>query len=174
MLLGLLILSSSLSGIYYSTGAESPAHIDQTLFVATVPPEMTLGKSYTVQVLVVNNSTQYISGSVVLDYPQYYFFTDQPTQNFQLSPGDSQYFYYPFVASNPHSGGLNVSALLFINVGSKLVLEQSVSVTVYSIVHSPLVAEIWIYLILGLVVAGGGIFFILILRKSRDRMRAPS
>jgi hypothetical protein len=170
----LFLVSNSVTMITYSSAkTTSEAYIDQTLFRATIPSIMTLGKSCRVQVLVVNNSTQYLSGFVLLDYSSSYFYTVQPKQVFQLSPGESQDFYYLFVASNPHDGGLNVSAVLFINNGTTPVREQTVSVTVLTIIYSPWVKDIPVYLIAGALAVGIVYAFTLIRKRSRARKNPP-
>jgi len=149
--------------------SSSDAYIDQTLLRSTIPASIILGKSYTAQVLVVNNSTQVLSGLVILNLPLYYFYTDNPTQTFQLLPGESEHFYYRFVAGNTDNKPLNVSASLLLYDGSKLVAGESVSLPVNSIVHSPLVNDIWQFSLLGVVVGGTTALIILFYKRIRRR-----
>lgn len=164
------IHSSSMSIAYLKTsGGATSTYVDQALFTSTVPSAMVLGKSYTAVVYVVNNGTNEVSGYVVFVYPQFYFYTDQPTQTFNLAPGASEYFDFRYVASNPYNGkGLNVSAVLDVNNGSKLFVEDSATVTVYSIVHSKMVNAVW-FTIIGIVIVLGGSYAILILYVKRRK-----
>jgi hypothetical protein len=166
----LLLNLASTYGQFSAAESSSSAYIDQTLLRTTIPSVIVLGKSYTAQVLVVNNSTKVLSGLVVLDLPTYYFYTDQPTQTLQLSPGQSEDFYFRFVAGIPYHGQLNVSAALLLYSGSELLPGESVTLPVYSIVHSPLVGYVEEFVILAVIVAVALLFIIFFLRRRKSRI----
>lgn len=142
-------------------------YINQTLLRSTIPSNIILGKSYTAQVYVTNNSTAVLSGEVLLNLPTYYFYTDNPTQPFKLLPGQSQDFYFRFVAGIPYTGQLNVTAAIILKIGSHLLPGESVSLPVYSIVHSSLVNYVWAAVIFGLIVAAVLSITIVFLRRRR-------
>jgi hypothetical protein len=158
----------------YSAPGGTSVYVDQALFTSTVPSAMVLGKSYTAVVYIVNNGTNEVSGYVIFAYPQFYFYTDQPTVTFNLAPGASEYFDFRYVASNPYSGkGMNVSAILDVNNGSKLVAEDSATVTVYSIVHSRVVDAVW-FTIIGVCIVLGSSYAILSVYMKKKRITSDS
>lgn len=152
LVLSLLLVTNALSFNHFSTAESSLAvHTDPTLLRATIPPVVILGKAYTAQVLVVNNSTQVLSGTAILALPTYYFYVDQPSQTFVVSPGQSEDLKYQFVAGNTYTGSLNATALLFVQNGSSYFLADSVTLQIISIVHSPLVRDLTQAGIIGLI-----------------------
>jgi len=170
-----LILALSLSLLarystvaYGATPSSDAVYIDTTLFAATVPSQMILGNSYSAQVLVVNNSSVPISGTAVLELPQQYFFTDNPSQPFSLPVGDRQLILFKLIADNVHTGNLNITAIAFVNVVGAVPVESgSATVTVNSIVRSPLVNDLILYSAFLAIAIAVGYVVVRLLRKPK-------
>jgi hypothetical protein len=145
----------------------TPGRIDSGLFISTVPPAMTLGQAYHVQVYVTDNSTVQLKGIVVLEYPTQYFFSDKSSQVVDLAPGDTKLFEFNLVAANPHIGSMTVAAALFITTGTHPSQSFSVSTTVYSIERSPVVGQVAFYIVVALLAAGGLYALSVVLKTSR-------
>jgi len=148
--------------------AASPCYIDPTLFAATVPSQMYLGQGYHVQVMVVDNSSGPVTGLVAISYPQLYLFSDQPSQLFNLQPGDGKVVVFNLVASNTHTGQFNVTASIYLSVGGVPTAVTGVTATVQSIQREPFVDNIPFY-VAALVVAVGAVYVVFLVNGRPKR-----
>lgn len=156
--------------------AASQVSIEPPSFIASVPHVMTLGQSYKLTVIVQNGGTSTATGSVVLTFPQDYFFTVAGVAYYKILPGDIGILNFTLVPTDVTSNAVNVSVLLVPVSGLSSVPTQRVTVTVDSIVRSQLAAAMPVFIGLSAVAVallGGGF---LALRRRRRRpagARAP-
>ena len=108
-------------------------------YLNSVPHEMLLGHSYRLVVVLVSNGRSTQSGSVVMSFPQGFYFTDHAVSSFRLLPGDTEVLNFTIVATNTTSSPTSVSAVLVVDQGLQQVALQRVTATVDSIGRDPAV-----------------------------------
>ncbi|MCL4519962.1 MAG: hypothetical protein M1587_12290 [Thaumarchaeota archaeon] len=146
-----------------------PVHIDQVLFMSTVPTSANIGQNYTVEVLISNNSDQPVPILLQLNVPLN-MVNVRPFIILETAEPEGQFLAnFTIVAfSKPNQGTISITAILsiwFVGLMNQPQIVQQISANIYRVNPSNYSQVIFLVTVAG--IASAVAIVSLYLRKSR-------